>query len=60
MTSPTRSKADVLDQLTSEGLVPVIRADSAAIALRIVEALHSNAGDHDDRARRDGGDSECR
>ena len=39
MTSPTRSKADVLDLLASEGLVPVIRAESAAIALRIVEAL---------------------
>ena len=39
MTSPTRGKADVLEQLTSEGLVPVIRAESAAIALRIVEAL---------------------
>ena len=39
MTSPTRSKAAVVDQLTAEGLVPVIRADSAAVALRIVEAL---------------------
>jgi 2-dehydro-3-deoxyphosphogluconate aldolase/(4S)-4-hydroxy-2-oxoglutarate aldolase len=39
MPPPTRSKADVLAQLTSEGLVPVIRAESAAIALRIVEAL---------------------
>lgn len=39
MTAPTRSKAAVLLQLTAEGLVPVIRAESAAIALRIVEAL---------------------
>jgi len=39
MTSPTRGKADVLALLTSVGLVPVIRAESAAIALRIVEAL---------------------
>jgi 2-dehydro-3-deoxyphosphogluconate aldolase / (4S)-4-hydroxy-2-oxoglutarate aldolase len=39
MTAPTRSKATVVHQLTAEGLVPVIRADSAAIALRIVEAL---------------------
>jgi 2-dehydro-3-deoxyphosphogluconate aldolase / (4S)-4-hydroxy-2-oxoglutarate aldolase len=39
MTAPTRSKAAVVHQLTAEGLVPVIRADSAAIALRIVEAL---------------------
>ena len=39
MPSPTRSKADVLAQLTAEGLVPVIRAESAAIALNIVEAL---------------------
>jgi len=35
----TRSKAAVLEQLTSGGLVPVIRAESAATALRIVEAL---------------------
>ena len=39
MTAPTRSKAAVVHQLTAEGLVPVIRADSAAVALRIVEAL---------------------
>lgn len=39
MTAPTRGKAAVLDQLIAEGLVPVIRAKSAAIALRIVEAL---------------------
>lgn len=39
MPSPTRPKADVLHQLTSGGLVPVIRAESADIALRIVEAL---------------------
>ena len=39
MPSPRRSKADVLRQLTSDGLVPVIRAESADIALRIVEAL---------------------
>ena len=39
MTPPTRSKSAVVHQLTAEGLVPVIRADSAAIALRIVEAL---------------------
>jgi 2-dehydro-3-deoxyphosphogluconate aldolase/(4S)-4-hydroxy-2-oxoglutarate aldolase len=29
----------VLEQLTAEGLVPVIRAESAEIALRVVEAL---------------------
>ena len=40
---PTRSKTDVLEQLTAEGLVPVIRAESAAIALRIVEALVEGA-----------------
>ena len=39
MTAPTRGKSAVVHQLTAEGLVPVIRADSAAIALRIVEAL---------------------
>ena len=39
MPSPTRSKTDVLGELTSNGLVPVIRANSAAIALRIAEAL---------------------
>lgn len=35
----TRSKQDVLRQLTAEGLVPVIRAESADIALKVVEAL---------------------
>jgi 2-dehydro-3-deoxyphosphogluconate aldolase/(4S)-4-hydroxy-2-oxoglutarate aldolase len=39
MTDPTRRKAAVLDQLTAEGLVPVIRAESADTALRIVDAL---------------------
>ena len=39
MNPPTRSKSAVVQQLTAEGLVPVIRADSAATALRIVEAL---------------------
>ena len=39
MTASIRSKAVVLHQLIADGLVPVIRADSAAIALRIVEAL---------------------
>lgn len=39
MTASIRSKAVVLQQLMADGLVPVIRADSAAIALRIVEAL---------------------
>jgi len=39
MTASIRSKAVVLHQLVADGLVPVIRADSAAIALRIVEAL---------------------
>jgi 2-dehydro-3-deoxyphosphogluconate aldolase / (4S)-4-hydroxy-2-oxoglutarate aldolase len=34
-----RSRRHVLDQLTRDGLVPVIRAESATIALRIVEAL---------------------
>lgn len=37
--APARSRRDVLDRLTRDGLVPVIRAESAAIALRIVEAL---------------------
>jgi 2-dehydro-3-deoxyphosphogluconate aldolase/(4S)-4-hydroxy-2-oxoglutarate aldolase len=37
--APARSRRDVLDQLTRDGLVPVIRAESAATALRIVEAL---------------------
>ena len=39
MPSPTRDRTDVLHQLTSTGLVPVIRADSATVALHIVEAL---------------------
>ncbi len=39
MTAPTRSKTAVLLQLTAGGLVPVIRAESAEIAVRIVEAL---------------------
>ena len=39
MPSSTRTKTEVLGELTANGLVPVIRADSAAIALRIVEAL---------------------
>jgi 2-dehydro-3-deoxyphosphogluconate aldolase/(4S)-4-hydroxy-2-oxoglutarate aldolase len=34
-----RSKAQVLDALTTGGIVPVIRADSAETAVRIVEAL---------------------
>jgi 2-dehydro-3-deoxyphosphogluconate aldolase/(4S)-4-hydroxy-2-oxoglutarate aldolase len=37
--APARSRRDVVDRLTRDGLVPVIRAESAAIALRIVEAL---------------------
>lgn len=36
-----RSRRDALDRLTRDGLVPVIRAESAAIALHIVEALVS-------------------
>ena len=39
MSRPKRSKADVLSQLTSAGLVPVIRAESADVALKIVDAL---------------------
>ncbi len=39
MTAPARSKADVLRQLTADGLVPVIRAESPEVALRIVDAL---------------------
>ena len=39
MPRPTRSKAEVLSQLTSAGLVPVIRAESADVALKIVDAL---------------------
>jgi 2-dehydro-3-deoxyphosphogluconate aldolase/(4S)-4-hydroxy-2-oxoglutarate aldolase len=39
MSRPTRSKAEVLAQLTSAGLVPVIRAESADVALKIVDAL---------------------
>ena len=39
MSPPTRSKAEVLAQLTSAGLVPVIRAESADVALKIVDAL---------------------
>jgi 2-dehydro-3-deoxyphosphogluconate aldolase / (4S)-4-hydroxy-2-oxoglutarate aldolase len=35
----TRSKDEVLSALKAGGIVPVIRADSAAIALKIVEAL---------------------
>jgi 2-dehydro-3-deoxyphosphogluconate aldolase/(4S)-4-hydroxy-2-oxoglutarate aldolase len=34
-----RAKSAVLEQLTAEGLVPVIRAESTDIALRVVEAL---------------------
>jgi 2-dehydro-3-deoxyphosphogluconate aldolase/(4S)-4-hydroxy-2-oxoglutarate aldolase len=34
-----RARSTVLDQLTAEGLVPVIRAESTDIALRVVEAL---------------------
>lgn len=37
--SLARSRRFVLDQLTRDGLVPVIRAESAAVALQIVEAL---------------------
>jgi 2-dehydro-3-deoxyphosphogluconate aldolase / (4S)-4-hydroxy-2-oxoglutarate aldolase len=36
---PRRSKTLVLDTLTAGGLVPVIRADSAAVAVRVTEAL---------------------
>ena len=39
MPLPPRAKSAVLDQLTAEGLVPVIRADSVDTALRVVEAL---------------------
>lgn len=39
MTRPRRSKSEVLSQLTSDGLVPVIRAESADAALQVVEAL---------------------
>jgi 2-dehydro-3-deoxyphosphogluconate aldolase/(4S)-4-hydroxy-2-oxoglutarate aldolase len=39
MSRPKRSKADVLSKLTSAGLVPVIRAESADVALKIVDAL---------------------
>ncbi len=39
MSRPTRSKPEVLAQLTSAGLVPVIRAESADIALKLVDAL---------------------
>ena len=39
MATATRSKQEVLEQLTAEGLVPVIRAESADIALEVVEAL---------------------
>lgn len=34
-----RAKSSVLEQLTNDGLVPVIRAESTDIALRVVEAL---------------------
>src|SRR5689334_15192856 len=34
-----RTKARVLEDLTVGGIVPVIRADSAAVALKVVEAL---------------------
>lgn len=39
MATETREKDDVLAQLTADGLVPVIRAESAATAIRIAEAL---------------------
>jgi len=41
MSRPSRNKADVLAQLTSAGIVPVIRAESADIALKVVDALVS-------------------
>jgi len=41
MSRLSRSKADVLAQLTSAGIVPVIRAESADIALKVVDALVS-------------------
>jgi 2-dehydro-3-deoxyphosphogluconate aldolase/(4S)-4-hydroxy-2-oxoglutarate aldolase len=36
---PDRSRMEVLEQLRAGGLVPVIRADSAALAQRVTEAL---------------------
>ena len=36
---PRRPKALVLDLLKAGGLVPVIRADSADVALRVADAL---------------------
>lgn len=39
MPLPPRARTVVLEQLTAEGLVPVIRAESTDIALRVVEAL---------------------
>ena len=39
MPLPCRAKSAVLEQLTAEALIPVIRADSADVALRVVEAL---------------------
>jgi 2-dehydro-3-deoxyphosphogluconate aldolase/(4S)-4-hydroxy-2-oxoglutarate aldolase len=39
MPLPCRAKSAVLEQLTAEALIPVIRADSTETALRIVEAL---------------------
>lgn len=39
MPLPCRAKSAVLEQLTADALIPVIRADSPEVALRIVEAL---------------------
>lgn len=41
MTPTSRSRAAVLEQLTAGGLVPVIRAESSDIALRVADALVS-------------------
>ena len=39
MKLPCRAKSAVLEQLTADALIPVIRADSPEVALRVVEAL---------------------